>query len=98
MQILSIQTPISINNIDINEIVVSNKFHFDKQDFKYSIGYKDNEEIRPLCILFSELSIYKIYPDKTKRMYFIIKAEKFSDKYMKIWKKFSHIIKKLIVN
>ena len=35
--------PILINNIDINKIVVSNKFPFDKQDFKYFIGYKNNK-------------------------------------------------------
>ena len=37
------KSPISINDIDINEIVVSNKFSFGKQDFKYFIGYKDNK-------------------------------------------------------
>ena len=31
---------ISIN--DINNILVSNKFDFGKQDFKYFIVYKDN--------------------------------------------------------
>ena len=34
--------------MDINKVVVSNKFPFGKQDFKYFIGYKDNKEIRPL--------------------------------------------------
>ena len=34
--------PFSINDIDINEIVVSNKFPFSKQDFKYFIVYKHN--------------------------------------------------------
>ena len=38
------KSPISINNIDINKIVVSNKLHFGKQDFKYFIGYKDSEK------------------------------------------------------
>ena len=33
--------PISINNVDINKIVVSNKVFFDKKGFKYFIGYKD---------------------------------------------------------
>ena len=37
------KSPISINNIDINKIVVSNKFPFDEKDFKYFIGYKDNK-------------------------------------------------------
>ena len=32
---------ISIKNIDINKIVVSNKFSFGKKGFKYFIGYKD---------------------------------------------------------
>ena len=30
----------SLKWLDISEIVVSNKFFFDKQDFKYLIGYK----------------------------------------------------------
>ena len=34
-------SPILINNIDINEIVVSDKVLFSKKDFKYFIGYKD---------------------------------------------------------
>ena len=41
------KSPTSINDIDINKMVVSNKFSFDKQDFKYFIGYKDPEKIRP---------------------------------------------------
>ena len=36
--------PISINNRDINEIVVSNKLPFSKQDLKYFIGYKDDKK------------------------------------------------------
>ena len=43
-----------IENIDFNKIVVSNKFPFGKQNFKYFIGYKDNKEIRPFCILFQK--------------------------------------------
>ena len=84
-----------INDIDINEIVVSNKFLFGKQDFKYFIGYKDNKEIILLCILFPEISIYKRYSDKTKCMCFMIKDEKNFDKYMTIWEKVSNIIKKI---
>ena len=47
--------------MDINEIVVSNKFPFCEQDFKNFIGYKDNLKIRPLCIFFSPMSIWKIF-------------------------------------
>ena len=44
------------------------------------------------------MSIYKRYFDKTKSIYFMIEAEDFFDKYMKIWEKVSTIIKKVIVN
>ena len=40
----------------INEIAMSHKLPFGKQDFKYFIGYKDNKKIRK----------YKRYFDKTK--------------------------------
>ena len=43
-----------INEIDINKIVVSNKFPVSKQDFKYFIGCKDNKKIKPLCVFFPE--------------------------------------------
>ena len=48
----STESPISINDVDINEIVISNKFPFGQQDFKYFIGYKDNKEIRTLYICY----------------------------------------------
>ena len=65
-----------INDIDINQIVVSHKFPFGKQNFKYFIGYKANKEIRHLCIFFSEMSIWKRYSDKNKCTYFMIKNRK----------------------
>ena len=70
-----IESPLSINDIDINKIVVSNKVLFGKEDFKYFIGYKD-PKIRPLCIFCSEMSIYKRDINKTKCMYFMIKEIK----------------------
>ena len=35
------ESPILIDNIDISQIVVSNKVSFAKRDFKYFIGFKD---------------------------------------------------------
>ena len=35
------KNPTLIDNINANKIVVSNKISFGKNDFKYSIGYKD---------------------------------------------------------
>ena len=56
----------------INEIVVSKKFLFSKNDFKYFFGCK---EIRASCIFLSEMIIYNRYSDQTKCIYFMIKDE-----------------------
>ena len=37
---------ISIYDVDINKITVSNKFSFSK-----NTGHKDNKKVRPLCIM-----------------------------------------------
>ena len=75
-------------------MVSSNKFPLDKPDFKYLIGYKENKEIRPLCIFFPEISIYKRYSYKTKCIYFMKKDKQNFDKYMTVWEILSYIIKK----
>ena len=43
--------PISINDMDINEIVVSDKLPVGKQ--KYLISYKDDQKNKLLCICFT---------------------------------------------
>ena len=37
--------PISIKEIDINKIFISNKVYFDKKGFQYLIGYKDAKKL-----------------------------------------------------
>ena len=44
------------------------------------------------------MSSYRIDFDETESTYFMIKEEKFFDKYMKIWEKVTNIIQKLMVN
>ena len=48
---------ISIKNIDINKIVVSNKVYFGEKGFKYFIGYRDAKKMRPLCIFPKDVCI-----------------------------------------
>ena len=52
------KSPILMNNIDINKIVASNKVSFGKKGFKYFIGYKDAQKIRPLSIFLPKMSAY----------------------------------------
>ena len=88
------KSPILIDYIDINKIVVSNKISYGKNDFKYFIGYKDAKRIRPLCILLPKISAYRRNFDKTKCVSFLTKDEKLLEKYNEIWKKVSIITKK----
>ena len=88
------KSPILIDYIYINKIVVSNKISYGKNDFKYFIGYKDAKRIRPLCILLRKISAYRRNFDKTKCVSFLIKDEQLLEKYNEIWKKVSSITKK----
>ena len=88
------KSPISINDIVISKIIVSNKLFFSKQDFKYFIGYKDAKKIRSLFLFYPKMSINKKDFDKTICMYFLKKDENFFYKYNEIWEKVSNIVKK----
>ena len=70
------KSSILINDIDINEIVVSNKFPFGKQDFKYFIGYKDSVKIRPLCIFHPQMIVYRRNFDENGHIYFFNRKRK----------------------
>ena len=86
------EKPISIKNIDINKIVVSNKVSFGKKGFKYLIGYRD-AKIRPLCIFLPKMSAYRRDFDETKYMSFLIKDDELLEKYNEIWEKVKNSIK-----
>ena len=81
------KAPISIKNIDINKIVVTNKVSFGKKAFKYFIGYKDSKKIKPLCIFLPKMSAYRKDFDETKYMSFLIKDDELLEKYNETWKK-----------
>ena len=50
--------PIVINEVNIKQILISNKTLYDKKGFKYFIGYKNGGNIRPLCIMIPKTSGY----------------------------------------
>ena len=85
---------ISINNIYINKIVVSNKVSSGNNSFKYFIGSEKTKKIRPLCIFLPKMSAYRKDFHKTKYMSFLIKDNELLEKYNEIWKKVSNSMKK----
>ena len=52
--------PISLDLVNIDQIVVSDKLKHSDGEFKYLIGYKEGEIVKPLFYLTLNKWIYKI--------------------------------------
>ena len=48
--------PIALNLLNVNQILISKRFEYSGKGFKYFIGYKDDNIIRPLCIILPQMS------------------------------------------
>ena len=69
-------------------IVTSERFKHSDDGFKYFIGYKESEIVKPLCIILPQTTGYiKYFENGGKKMSFIIKGDDVLDKYNKIWDK-----------
>ena len=64
-------------SVNIYQIVVSDKFKHNNEGFKYFIGYQEGEIIKPLCIIFPQISGYiKYFENRGKNMSFLLKITK----------------------
>ena len=80
--------PINLELVNIDQIVVSDKFKHNDDGFKYFIGYKEGEIVKPLCIILPQMSGYiKYFENGGKNMSFMVKDDNVLDKYNKIWDK-----------
>ena len=76
----------STKGIDIDKIVVSDKFRHNEESFKYFIGYQEDEIIKPLCIILPQMNGYiKYFENGGKNMSFLIKNNEVWEKYEDIW-------------
>ena len=70
----------------VDQIVVSDKFKYNNEGFKYFIGYQEDEIVKPLCIILPQMSGYiKYFENGGKNMSFLIKDDEVWEKYEKIW-------------
>ena len=53
--------PIDLDSINVDQIVVSDKFKHSDDGFKYFIGYKEDEIVKLLCIILPQMSGYIKY-------------------------------------
>ena len=78
--------PIDLLSVNVDQIVVSDKFKHNNEGFKYFIGYQEGEIVKPLCIILPQMSGYiKYFENGGKNMSFLIKDDEVWDKYDKIW-------------
>ena len=77
--------PIDLLSVDLDQIVVSDKCKQNDEGFKDFIGDLKSEIIKPLCIIFPQISGYiKHFENGSKSMSFLIKNDEVWDKYDKI--------------
>ena len=78
--------PIDLMSVNVDQIVVSDKFKHNNEGFKYFIGYQEGEIAKPLCITLPQMNGYiKYFENLGKNMSFLIKDEEVLDKYEQIW-------------
>ena len=77
---------IDLDLINVDQIVVSDRFRHSDESFKYFIGYQEGEIIKPLCIILPQMNGYiKYFENGGKNMSFLIKGDNVLDKYNEIW-------------
>ena len=80
--------PIDLTSVNVDQIVISDKFSHSDNGFKYFIGYQEGEIVKPLYIILPQMSGYIKYFEKGgKSMSFMVKDDNMLDKYNKIWGK-----------
>ena len=68
---------IDLDLVDINKIVISDKFRHGDRGFKYFIGYKNDNIVRLLSIILAQISGYiKYFENGRKHMSFMIEDDK----------------------
>ena len=78
--------PTDLMSVNVDQIVVSDKFKQNNEGFKYFIRYQEGEIVKPLCIILPQMSGYiKYFKNGGKNMSFLIKDDEMWEKYEQIW-------------
>ena len=83
-----------LDSVDLNKIVVSNKWKINDTTYKYFCGYLNNDIIQPLCIILPQMNGYiKYFDDAGKNMSFATDDRKIYEKYNEIWNVIERLLK-----
>ena len=83
-----------IDYIDVNKILVYKKAPYGtRNSFKYFIGYKDNDIIRPLCVRLLQMNGYGRKFDENATLSFRANNKQLLKTYNKLWEKVEKLLK-----
>ena len=78
--------PIELVSVNVDQIVISDRFKHSDDGFQYFIGYQEDEIVKQLCLILLQMSGYiKYFENDGKNMSFFVKDDNVLDKYNKIW-------------
>ena len=78
--------PIDLMSVNVDQIVISDKFKYSGDGFKYFIGYQEGKIVKALCINLPQISQYiNYFENGGKNMSSLIKDHEVREKYEKIW-------------
>ena len=78
--------PIDLDVVNVDQIVVSDKFKNSDDGLRHVIGYKEGKTVKPLCIILTLITGYITYLENGgKSRSFAIKDHDVLDKYNEIW-------------
>ena len=85
---------ISLDSVDLDKIVVSNKCKINNTTYKHICGYLNNDTIQPLRVILPQMDGYiKYFDDGGKNMSFVTDDEKIYEKYYEIWEVIRNLLK-----
>ena len=80
--------PINLDLVNVDNIVISDKFKHSDDGFKYFISYKEKMRLLNHYVLSAQMSGYiKYFENEGKNMSFMIKDDSVLVKYNEIWTK-----------
>ena len=69
--------PIDLMSVNVDRVVVSDKFKHSDEGYKYFIGYQEGEIVKPLCIISPQMSGYiKYFKNNGKTCLFLLNMMK----------------------
>ena len=77
---------ITLDSVDLDKIVVSNKRKISDTAYKYLCGYLSNDVIQPLCVILPQTNgNIKYFDDGGKNISFVTDDQEIYEKYNEIW-------------